>query len=428
MRVPVERSVLLTRRARPSPAAKSASPVRRIRQLRIAQSSKESESVLADSCHNTTIERQAFRIERLERELSQLRQLFAEQQSALVDLKPQGQGRILKRTSSFGFDPRFHSTGRGVSAEDYKVLPPRIILVRHAESAGNVDANTYKALPDNQVPLTPEGHRQAQFAGDKIKAIVEAGGDPDYKVFFFISPYKRSQQTFNEISAAFSPRHMKGVRQEVQLREQDFGNFQDPSRIRNDLQERNLFGRFWYRFPNGESGADVYDRITIFEDHLVRDMNAGLFSGRTSVVLVTHGLALRVMLMRWFHWSVDEFLEVYNPPNAEPLVLEKMSWEEVMETGGLMRHTKQLYRLAPGYLHLVKGCTPRMCESLDLANFHDDVLERCSALCGNAAEDSQWTGGAAAAAAAAAANAVGSSGTVGCNGLGNFSGPQQMGA
>ena len=29
------------------------------------------------------------------------------------------------------------------------------------------------------------------------------------------------------------------------------------------------------RFPNGESGADVYDRMTIFEDHLVRDINAG---------------------------------------------------------------------------------------------------------------------------------------------------------
>ena len=32
------------------------------------------------------------------------------------------------------------------------------------------------------------------------------------------------------------------------------------------------------RFPNGESGADVYDRMTIFEDHLVRDINAGALS------------------------------------------------------------------------------------------------------------------------------------------------------
>lgn len=71
------------------------------------------------------------------------------------------------------------------------------------------------------------------------------------------------------------------------------------------------------RFPNGESGADVYDRITIFEDHMIRDINAGRFSGNTTLVLVTHGLALRVFLMRWFHWTVDEFLSVYNPANAE---------------------------------------------------------------------------------------------------------------
>ena len=41
------------------------------------------------------------------------------------------------------------------------------------------------------------------------------------------------------------------------------------------------------------------------------------YSQRTSLVLVTHGLALRVFLMRWFHWSVDQFMQVFNPPNAE---------------------------------------------------------------------------------------------------------------
>lgn len=62
--------------------------------------------------------------------------------------------------------------------------------------------------------------------------------------------------------------------------------------------------------------ADVYDRMTIFEDHIVRDINAGRFSNNTNLVLVSHGLALRIFLMRWFHWSVDEFMNVYNPPNC----------------------------------------------------------------------------------------------------------------
>lgn len=59
-------------------------------------------------------------------------------------------------------------------------------------------------------------------------------------------------------------------------------------------------------FPNGESGADVYDRITIFEDHMIRDINAGRFaSSNTALVLVTHGLALRVFLMRWWVMCSD---------------------------------------------------------------------------------------------------------------------------
>lgn len=92
---------------------------------------------------------------------------------------------------------------------------------------------------------------------------------------------------------------------------------QDAEGKQREKAERLRFGRFFYRFPNGESGADVYDRMTIFEDHMVRDINAGRFAADTSLVLVTHGLALRVFLMRWFHWSVDQFLNVYNPPNAE---------------------------------------------------------------------------------------------------------------
>lgn len=50
------------------------------------------------------------------------------------------------------------------------------------------------------------------------------------------------------------------------------------------LNERKRFGRFFYRFQNGESGADLYDRITIFQDHLVRDINAGRFSQDTNLV------------------------------------------------------------------------------------------------------------------------------------------------
>lgn len=57
--------------------------------------------------------------------------------------------------------------------------------------------------------------------------------------------------------------------------------------------------------------------VARLQDHLVRDINAGRFTHDGSLVLVTHGLALRIFLMRWFHWTVEQFLQVYNPPNAE---------------------------------------------------------------------------------------------------------------
>lgn len=36
--------------------------------------------------------------------------------------------------------------------------------------------------------------------------------------------------------------------------------------------DRARFGRFWYRFDGGESGADVYDRVTAFLESLYRIM------------------------------------------------------------------------------------------------------------------------------------------------------------
>ena len=76
-------------------------------------------------------------------------------------------------------------------------------------------------------------------------------------------------------------------------------------------------------------------RMTIFEDHLIRDINAGRYAGGTSLVLVTHGLALRVLLMRWFHWSVDQFMNVFNPPNAEARPTSK-----AFEEGTCSNHIK----------------------------------------------------------------------------------------
>ena len=143
---------------------------------------------------------------------------------------------------------------RGATPRDFRVLPKRIFLVRHAESEGNVDnvacerraprrrlcavwwrlvpsgaggavpteqpgpalpappghtdvnrrsppprrpppppPDTY--LPDPRVPLTARGWQQAMSAGDRLRAYMDsAGGGKPYKLFFYPSPYLRSRQ------------------------------------------------------------------------------------------------------------------------------------------------------------------------------------------------------------------------------------------
>lgn len=239
-------------------------------------------------------------------------------------------------------------------------LPRRIILVRHGESYGNVDESEYTRTPDSQIRLTSRGHEQASETGRRLRAMFDAddvGADASHSVFFYISPYRRSKETALGIAQAFESARITGVREEPQLREQDFGNFQDLKRKKLEKRERRYFGRFFYRFPDGESGADVYDRITIFEDHMVRDIDAGRFSENTNMVLCTHGLTLRLFLMRWFHWTVAEYERIANPPNSTPIILERI--EGPLVNRGTF-HTKELYRLSDESLGGLPGCTPEM--------------------------------------------------------------------
>ena len=67
--------------------------------------------------------------------------------------------------------------------------------------------------------------QQAEQAGQKIKQAMDSDGQP-YNLFFYTSPYKRSRQTHDSVSSCFAADQLKGVQEEVQLREQDFGNFQ----------------------------------------------------------------------------------------------------------------------------------------------------------------------------------------------------------
>lgn len=110
--------------------------------------------------------------------------------------------------------------------------------------------------------------------------------------------------------------NMVMIREEPRIREQDFGNFQRTRRHSVYWKERREYGKFFFRIPEGESGADVYDRVSSFFDTLHRVFRYEKFDSNTCVLIVTHGVTLRSFLMRWFRWGVDTFERSQNPANA----------------------------------------------------------------------------------------------------------------
>ncbi|PWA59995.1 Histidine phosphatase superfamily, clade-1 [Artemisia annua] len=205
-----------------------------------------------------------------------------------------------------------------------KFLPKRIILVRHGESEGNLDNSTYTTIPDHQITLTPQGISQARHAGTQIQRVVSNEKDKDnWRVYFC---WNMTRSSLREIAKAFPRKSVIGVREECRIREQDFGNFQVTERMKDIKESRQKFGRFFYRFPEGESAADVYDRVSTFLESLWRDIDMNRFNHDPSkdlnLIIVSHGLASRVFLMKWFKWTVEQFEYLHNFSNCEYRVMQ----------------------------------------------------------------------------------------------------------
>src|SRR5215217_4221328 len=192
--------------------------------------------------------------------------------------------------------------------------PNRIILVRHGESEGNVDKGHYLTIPDYALNLTLNGMEQARQAGNEIKEII--GSE---ELYVYLSPYVRTRQTYQYIKESVQTNIVKTV-EDPGIRELDWGHLRHPDENEDIIRARNGFSTFYYRIPDGESGADVYDRVSIFLESLHRDFRKSDFP--ENMLIVTHGITLRLFLMRWFHWSVEEFESLQNPLNCQIVIMQ----------------------------------------------------------------------------------------------------------
>jgi len=193
--------------------------------------------------------------------------------------------------------------------------PKRIILVRHGESLGNAEPNHYETTPDYALDLTGKGREQACRAGEQIADLIA-----DESVRAYVSPWYRTRQTLEGIAGVLGGQIVRST-EDPRIREQEWGHLRPLTELRRLVKERIEFSPFYYRMPDGESGADVYDRISTFLETMHRDFEKSDFP--ENALIVTHGMALRIFLMRWFHWTVEYFERIRNPHNAEVIVMER---------------------------------------------------------------------------------------------------------
>lgn len=193
----------------------------------------------------------------------------------------------------------------------------RIILIRHGESYANRDRSQFATVPDYTIELTDKGKGQAYEAGQRLKEVV--GDEP---LYFYVSPFWRTRATFEHIVRTI-PREQFKYNEEPRLREQEFGYLRTHEELLKILEDRKEYGSFYYRFEGGEAASDVYDRINDFLGSLFRDMRKPDFP--KNVVLVTHSLAIRLFIMRWFHLTVEEFEAMKSPKNGQLVILQKES-------------------------------------------------------------------------------------------------------
>jgi broad specificity phosphatase PhoE len=175
-------------------------------------------------------------------------------------------------------------------------LPDTIILIRHGESEANADKSKWIEMPDNLLGLTSKGHEQAARAGQRVEEILQHydnnnNNNKCQRVHLVVSPFERSLQTAAALRLYLEYRIVR-TDIESRIREQEMGNLQN-NLFQHYRQEQQHVGRFWYRFPTGESGSDVLDRVKSWWYESVLTVNTRVgYEPVQAMVVVSHGMCV----------------------------------------------------------------------------------------------------------------------------------------
>ncbi len=176
-------------------------------------------------------------------------------------------------------------------------MPKNLFLVRHGQSEGNLTRKRFEetgdesffndeflGLHESQYQLTELGIEQAKLAGEWFK-------QNNFTEFYrkLVSNNVRAMETASCLGLS---EEITIFKQDFNLRERDGGLFNviPPSKRDTDYADQKKFydtQPFLFRPPQGESIADVCQRIKIVLDTLARECDG------KNVIIVCHGHVMR---------------------------------------------------------------------------------------------------------------------------------------
>jgi broad specificity phosphatase PhoE len=194
----------------------------------------------------------------------------------------------------------------------------KIYLIRHGESQANVDKRLHLNLPDHEIALSSRGIDQAKEAARQLRnKFTSVYGYSWAHMTLWNSPYRRTRDTAKII---YDTLYEQGhdlinyhahvhCKENIFLCEQQFGLFDGledneieakfPAEYKTWNLCKRFNGKFWARYPMGESPFDAAIRISQSFDTFKQGNN----------IIVAHGAVIKLFLMMWFGRPPEWFNE-----------------------------------------------------------------------------------------------------------------------
>lgn len=179
--------------------------------------------------------------------------------------------------------------------------PKKLVLVRHAESVGNLKSPDDRAAFEcatHAYPLTERGREQARITGEYLHQAFEFDT-------YYVSYYERSRETMRIMYPLVC------VYEDPRLAEAQRGIYHAMTRdeikqkFPEELRRKDREGLYYYRPLGGENWPDIELRIHSFLGTLSRD-----YEDQT-VLMVVHGHWLLLFQRLIHHFPIEETVKRY---------------------------------------------------------------------------------------------------------------------